>query len=312
MPDGGENRPHILVIKLGALGDFVQALEPCAAIRKHHQDALITLLTTQPFEELARQSGYFDEIWLDERPKLLQVLGWLDLRKRLKAGDFSRVYDLQTSDRSGFYFKLFGPGKKPEWSGIAKGCSHPHANPMRDNMHTYERLSEQLEMTGITDVPTSDLSWVSAETAMFNMPKNYALLVPGGAPHRPEKRWPSRVYGELAARLLEKKIQPVLLGTSSENKVINEVMAQCPNAVNLIDNTSFSQIVALAKQAQFSIGNDTGPMHLIAVAGCRSVALYSHASDPELCAQRGRDVQILRRERLQELTVDEVLSKAIK
>jgi len=53
-------------------------------------------------------------------------------------------------------------------------------------------------------------------------------------------------------------------------------------------------------------------MHLIAVAGCRSVALYSHASDPELCAQRGRDVQILRRERLQELTVDEVLSKAIK
>lgn len=312
MPGGGENRPHILIIKLGALGDFVQALGPCAAIRKHHQDAHITLLTTAPFEELARQSGYFDKIWFDDRPKLLQVSGWLDLRKRLKVGNFSRVYDLQTSDRSGFYFKLIGPGTRPEWSGIAKGCTHPHANPTRDNMHTYERQSEQLAMAGITDVPEPNLSWVSAETETFDVPKNYALLVPGGAPHRPGKRWSSTAYGELAVRLLENKIQPVLLGTSRENGVINEVIAQCPDALNLVDKTSFSQIVALAQKAQFSIGNDTGPMHLITVAGCRSVVLYSHASDPELCAQRGSDVEILRRERLQELSVDEVLSRAIK
>ena len=312
MPSDGENRPHILVIKLGALGDFVQALGPCAAIRQHHKDARITLLTTAPFEELARQSGYFDEIWYDDRPKLLQVSGWLNLRRRLKAGNFSRVYDLQTSDRSGFYFKLLGLGKKPEWSGIAKGCSHPHANLARDHMHTYERQSEQLAMAGIEDVPTSDLSWVSAETATFNLSENFALLVPGGAPHRLEKRWPSKAYGELSARLLENKIQPVLLGTSRENDVINEVVAQCPNVLNLVDRTSFSQIVALAKTAQFSIGNDTGPMHLIAVTGCRSVVLYSHESDPELCAQRGSDVQILRRERLQELSVDEVLSQVLK
>ncbi len=312
MPDDGENRLHILIIKLGALGDFVQALGPCAAIRNYHKDSCITLLTTPPFEELARQSGYFDKILFDERPKLFQVQSWLNLRKRLKAGYFSRVYDLQTSDRSGFYFKLFGPGKRPEWSGNAKGCSHRHANPSRDNMHTCERQSEQLAIAGIMDVPISDLSWALAETETFNLPKNYALLVPGGAPHRLEKRWPSKAFGELAASLLKKKIEPVLLGTSRENKVITDVAAQCPDASNLIDKTSFSQIVALANKAQFSIGNDTGPMHLIAAAGCRSLVLYSHESNPELCAQRGRDVRIIRRERLQELSVDEVLTHLIK
>jgi ADP-heptose:LPS heptosyltransferase len=90
------------------------------------------------------------------------------------------------------------------------------------------------------------------------------------------------------------------------------VLAQCPDASNLVDKTSFSQIVALANKAKFSIGNDTGPMHLIAVAGCRSVVLYSHASNPELCAQRGSDVKILRRERLQKLSVEEVLPHLIK
>lgn len=311
MSVGRENRLHILIIKLGALGDFVQALGPCVAIRKYHENAQITLLTTQPFEELAVKSGYFDEIWFDDRPKFLQISRWLTLRKRLKAGSFDRVYDLQTSDRSGFYFKLFGFGLRPEWSGIANGCSHPHTNPERDNIHTYERQSEQLEMVGIGDVHAPDLSWAMTDINMFKLLKKYALLVPGGAPHRQEKRWPSKAYGQLAERLLENGIQPVLLGTSRENGVLNDVMAQCPNALNLVDQTSFLQIATLAKGAQFSIGNDTGPMHLIAVAGCRSIVLYSDASDPALCAQRGPDVHILRQERLQELSVDEVLSQAL-
>jgi hypothetical protein len=55
-----------------------------------------------------------------------------------------------------------------------------------------------------------------------------------------------------------------------------------------------------------AVGNDTGPMHLIATAGVPSVVSFSHASDPELCAQRGPDLTILRRPRLEELSVDEV------
>ena len=308
MTVGGDAPPHILVIKLAALGDFVQALGPCAAIRRYHKDARITLLTTAPFEDLARQSGYFDEVWLDTRPKLWQPSRWMALRRKLKSGAFERVYDLQTSDRSGFYFKLLAPGPKPEWSGIAKGCSHPHANPKRDFMHTYERQAEQLAMAGILDVPRPDLSWVTADITAFDLAGNYALLVPGGAAHRPEKRWPAEAYGALAARLADKGIQPILLGTSGERAVLDEIMALCPGVKNLADQTDFGQIVALAWNAQFCVGNDTGPMHLIAVAGCRSTVLYSAASDPALCAQRGQDVRILRRDRLSELSVEEVLA----
>ena len=48
--------PRILIIKLGALGDFAQAFGPFAAIRAHHPAAEITLLTTPPFAPLARHS----------------------------------------------------------------------------------------------------------------------------------------------------------------------------------------------------------------------------------------------------------------
>ena len=63
----GDDR--ILVIKLGALGDMVQAFGPFQAIRRHHGHAHITLLTTAPFAEFAMATGWFDEVWVDARPR---------------------------------------------------------------------------------------------------------------------------------------------------------------------------------------------------------------------------------------------------
>ena len=71
---------NILIVKLGALGDFIQALGPMKAIREHHPLAQITLLTTQPYKELAYQSGYVDTIWIDERPSIYQVVKWYNLQ----------------------------------------------------------------------------------------------------------------------------------------------------------------------------------------------------------------------------------------
>ena len=90
-----------------------------AAIRAHHDQARITLLTTKPFAELARACPWFDEVWIDEKPSLWQPGKLIELRRTLRSGRFERVYDLQTSDRSSSYFRLMG--KAPQWSGIAPG-----------------------------------------------------------------------------------------------------------------------------------------------------------------------------------------------
>ena len=83
----------ILVIRLGALGDFIQSAGPFAAIRARHPDARIVLLTTAPFRDLAERAPWFDEVWIDSRPRLWRISGLLALRKRLIAGRFSMVYD---------------------------------------------------------------------------------------------------------------------------------------------------------------------------------------------------------------------------
>jgi ADP-heptose:LPS heptosyltransferase len=298
--------PPILVIKLAALGDFAQAIGPFKAIRAHHLGAPLVLLTTAPYAELARASGLFEDIWIDSRPGALEIGAWFALRRRLNAAGFSRIYDLQTSDRTGFYFRLMQP--KPEWSGIAHGCSHPHANPDRDHMHTIERQAEQLALAGIDHIPPADLNWVTADTDRFAVTGPYAVLLPGGSTHRPAKRWPAERFATLADRLAAGGLQPVVLGGGDEIALTQRVAGEV--GLDLGGRTDLFDVVGLCRGAELVIGNDSGPLHLAAITGRPTVVLFSAASDPALCAPRGQAVRVVRRQRLDDLAVDEVLAAA--
>lgn len=291
---------RILVIKLAALGDFAQAFGPFAAIRAHHPDANVTLLTTPPYAPLVRNAPWFDDIWSDGRPAWRDLAALWRLARRLRAARFARVYDLQTSSRSSRYRWLVG--RDAEWSGIAPGCSHPHANPRRDAMHTIERQREQLEMAGITHFPEPDIAWLDADLSRFALPDRFCLLIPGASPGRPAKRWPVERFAELAASL---DTRAAILGGKAEAPLAAAIRAAAPASLDLTGQTSFAEIGALARRAAFCIGNDTGPTHLAAVCGCPTIALFGGDSDPALCAPRGR-VTVLRRIPLDSLDVAEL------
>jgi ADP-heptose:LPS heptosyltransferase len=277
---------RVLVIKLAALGDFVQAFGPFATIRAAHPQAEITLLTTRPYAGLATASPWFDHVHVDDKPKIWQLAKVARLKNWLRCGRFDRVYDLQTSDRSNWYFRLMGGDV--EWSGIAKGCSHPHANPRRDFMHTLDRQAEQLAMAGLSPMVAPDLGWAGADVSRFGLPRPYALICPGGAAHRPGKRWTVPGFSAVAVWLAQAGVTPVLIGAESEQAEIGAILAACPQARPLAGQTSFADILGLAVQAQLAVGNDTGPMHLIAAAGCPGLVLFGPESDPALCGPRGR------------------------
>lgn len=305
-------RRRILVIKLSALGDFVQALGPGAAIRRHHAADDITLLTTRAFTEVAQQSGFFDRIAIDRRPKPFDVPGWFALRRTLRSSRFDRVYDLQTSDRSSLYACLFYPGRPPEWSGVAWRCSHPHANLGRYPQHTIDKQAEQLLMAGIYPTPLPYCRASSRPLPAQLEQRAFFLLIPGSSPRHPDKRWPARHYGELAHRLFEATgAVPVIIGAPGEEPLGHEIRAACPDAIDLVGRTALTNLVDLAGAAHFTIGNDTGATHIAAAGGHPVVVLFSDASDPSRCAPRGSEIRILSSRRLDELAVDRVFMEAI-
>lgn len=310
----------ILVIKLGALGDFVLALAAMKQIRQAHPGAQITLLTAPAYEALAKLSPYFNAVEVDGRPETFG--DWLTLVRRLRQAHYDRVYDLQTSSRSSRLRAALGPFP-PQWSGIAAGASHRHLNKKRNSMHTLERQADQLQVAGIwPDAPTEpgsapppDLSWILRKfkeprpMAGAPAPRPYALFVPGASAKRPEKRWPAEKFGQLAASFRAMGLDVVVVGGPQESALARAIQKFNPSVRDLTGRTDFAQIAVLGARAAIAVGNDTGPLHLIAAAGAPTLALFSNASDPALCGPRGH-ATVLQSPDLADLPVDMVLRAA--
>lgn len=299
----------IMVIKLGALGDFVQALGPMAAIRKHHPHALITLLTTKPFEKFGLACGYFDTVYIDTRPRLTDLRSLLAFRHYLLHAKFDRIYDLQNNDRTALYFRLFPKKQRPEWVGTLKKGSHYNGNPDRCAGLAFYGDVQTLALAGINNVEIDSMDWVTDSIAEFSLKKPYILIVAGCAPQHPHKRWPAQNYSKLVGFLKEKGFQCVLIGTQNEAEVTQSILKSKPDCLDLTGQTNLFQIAALAKNAAGAIGNDTGPMHIIGVTNCPSLVLFSGRSNPIKHAPLGNAVHTLQKNDIKDISVNAVEKK---
>ncbi len=317
---------QVLIIKHGALGDIILATGHLKTIDRAFSSNHIVCLTSKPYAALLKSCPWIDEVWVDPKPRWLSVVKWYKLIRMLYSRKFRFVYDLQTSGRSSLYWWFV---RRAPWSGVARFATHKQVGTERLRMHTIDRLNNQLEITGLhPDGGVPDVHWLQGDIAPFlqrihrahvdprdfgkyentvfeGIPR-YALLVPGGSAHRPEKRWPVAHYVALARMLWVRGIVPVLIGTGAERKELDQITAQVRDAVNLCERTDLGQLASLARNACWAVGNDTGPMHVIAAANCPTTVIFSHASDPAKSAPRGSHVHTLRREDLQELSPDSV------
>ena len=319
----GAKAKEVLVIKLSALGDFVLALGAMRAVREFHPSARITLLTTPPYEEFARFCPYFDAVETDGRPEGMKATA--ALIARIRRAKYDIIYDFQTSGRTRNYFTaLSRSGKAPLWSGHHEKAAFFHDNAARDTMHSIDRLAEQLEVAGVApqgrwlgrSAPFPDLGWVRPKLgdtprlspAYFGIQPPYMLLIPGASEHREAKRWPLENYAELARRIADIGITPVIIGGKAEGQLAHDISKKETRAKNIASRTDLFQIVTLAETAMFVVGNDTGPMHMATLAGAPGIALFALTeSNPDHSAPRGPQTVIVNSApTLQELSVDDV------
>jgi ADP-heptose:LPS heptosyltransferase len=299
-PNPGDTLRRVLVIKLGAMGDFMQALGAMRVVRATHPSARITLLTTEPFEAFAKACPYFDIVEADGRPR--DIKGRTDLIRRLRAANYDMVYDFQNNDRTAQYFVGL-TGKKPLWSGAAKGASHQHINPERAEMHNFDRLAEQLVHAGLGPKPPGDptgwfigqdltpsLDWIRPafrdpprfQPAFFGLNGPYALIIPGSSAEHPEKRWPVDRFIGLSSWFAGGGVTPVIVGGKAEGDIGIQIQRKEPRAKSIIGRTDLFQLATLSERALLAIGGDTGPMHLAAAARAPGICLFAQEWNEEM------------------------------
>jgi heptosyltransferase-2 len=104
-------------------------------------------------------------------------------------------------------------------------------------------------------------------------------LMPG-AEYGAAKRWPAARFGELARWLAGAGTNVIVLGSTKERPLGDEIAAAAgqPRVRNLCGRTSLADVIDLAAAADAAVSNDSGLLHVAAASGTPVVAIYGSSS----------------------------------
>ena len=307
---------NILIIKLGSLGDIVQASGAIQDISESHKDDHIHLLTTKPYFELFKKNIFIHNVILDRRLSRFNLIYLYLLMRTLKKLNIKKVYDLQNSSRTKFYKNILFPKVNYNtWSSSETTLLEGISKEEFDKNPVLNRFEHQLNMSNLNTQNTMkpNFNWacsnIDSIKKAFNLGE-YIILFPFCSAHLSHKKWPN--YNELISLIKNKfgdKIKIVVAPGPSEIADASTI-----NAISILANNkslNISQLSSLIRDSSFVIANDTGPAHIAAHLGVKGIALFGkHTTAYKVSIERD-NFKVIQVSDLKNLSASRVLEKIL-
>ena len=280
--------PRILIVKPSSLGDVVHALPTVNRIRRHWPDAHIAWLINDSLASLLTNCPLINEVIPFPRRDYCALPA---LFRRLRAGRFDIVVDLQGLLRSGLFTAATGAPHRIGLSDASEGSRMFYNEVMPvPRIHAVDRYLRAAECLRCPEVPIE-----------------FPLGLEGRAPSRPwiainpSARWETKLWGderyaELIRRLPRERV--VLTGSASERDRIEKILGGTRSVAsdvprNLAGKTSLPELAELYAHCAVVVSNDSGPMHIAAAVGTPVIAIFG-PTDPTLTGPYGKQHVVLR------------------
>lgn len=278
---------NILVVKLSAIGDVIHALPVSYAIKESFPDAHLTWVVEPPAYDLLTMDSCVDEIITFHKKEFKSIGGFLTnygpLKRQIQRRSYDAVLDLQGLFKSAAIARL---AKAPVKLGmcnmreLSDRISRPVIGPHAQG-HIVERYLDVARALGCRvdqvvfplTVPEreADLTRRIFSQAGGNMGNPYVVFAIGA--NWPNKRWPIEYFAELSDWLYAQRLIPVIVGGGAvdEQRAAELCAAAEIPPINLVGRTNFKQLTCVLQHAQLTIGGDTGPVHLSAGVGTKTI-----------------------------------------
>jgi len=303
---------NILIIKHGSLGDLIQANGAIKDIKNFYKNRKVFLLTSQPYAIFMSECPYIDGVIIDKRLPRWNLFYLSTLKKNLKRYNFSKVFDLQNSNRTKFY-KKFIINKEVEWSSSETVLEPGQKKSDFDKDPVLERMELQLKKSGIETEFTRNVNIEWAIKDVSRLIKQYAnneyiLLFPFCSKKHQNKKWP--YFKELIVKLKQdyKNKFPILIVPGP-----NEIKeANTLNAKVVTDNQNpvdLKTLISLISNAKFILANDTGPAHIASHLDKAGLVLFGSHTSARKVSIENYNFKALTVKNLKDLNVDTVISE---
>ena len=291
--------PRILVIRGGAIGDFILTLPVLAALRDHFPRADIEVLGYPRVASLALTGGLAKAVHAIESPGLASFFardGSFDLEWREFFGQFDIVISY-----------LFDPDKFFESNVKACGprqfIAAQHRPDEAKPIHASDVFLKPLEQLTIFD---------GDPVARLELPgpanrENWLALHPGSGSE--DKNWPEQNWHELVAHMLDHSPMNLLLvGGEAEGAQLQRLAkGTLAERVQIAQHVPLHELAPRLAKCSGYVGHDSGVTHLASALGLPTLVLWGK-SDEKIWRPLGEKVRVLNQHNdLAELTLETVV-----
>ena len=340
----------ILVRGTNWLGDAVMTIPALHRLRSSFPTAKIVLLAPPRAAEVFTGFPLLDEIIVYQR-KEQGPWAFVTTLQRLRKEKFDLAILFQNAFEAALLAKLSRAKIRVGYDNQGRGflLSHPlkrSAVPRnRHQTNDYLDLVQAAEKAcfGASSIVTSDNlpTLKISDTQKLAAAKLLAQhgIEPGrqplialnaGATNSRAKCWPEERFAALADHLLaDRNAQVILLGAPAEQSSAARVMAlmrQDGKAINLVGQTSITELIGILAGCDLVVTNDTGPAHVAAALGIPTLTIFGPTNEYET-APLGLRAELMRAEGIEcarclhrecpidhrcmtRITVDEITEKA--
>ena len=281
----GKLKPFRMVIRSSNwLGDAVMSVEAVRRIKRGRPDAEVTILAKRNLVEFWASIPEVAAVIPIERND-----GVFAVAKKLK-GRFDVAILFPNSPRSGLEAWLAKIPRRVAyrrpWRDFFLNQFIPEPTPPQPVSHHSRAYLKIAERIG------ADMSEPLPAVAV-TMPDSLTLGLCPGAEYGPAKRWLH--FGE-AGRILSERhgVRWLIFGTAKERELGDQLAAELgPAGINLVGQTTLTQLMTDLGRCRALLTNDTGTMHLAAHLGVPTIALFG-STEPALTGPIGEGHTVIR------------------
>lgn len=293
---------RILVLRGGAIGDFIVTLPALQALRVRWPDAYIELAGYPHVAQLARLGGLVDHVVSLDAARMARFFALRPAFDETLAG-YVRSFDFIVS-------YLHDPSGTVQDNLRAAGSRQVvYGSPLVTTRHAASHMMEPLAQLALYDdapVPRLRLDEATRSRGLALLKEVGArpgalAIHPGSG--SPRKNWPLEHF----IRLARASTPPLLLITGEADRPLRAALCAGCAEVPLVSELPLVDVAALLSHCRGLLGNDSGITHLAAALDLPVVALFG-PTDPDLWGPRGARVRIVRAPdgRLEALADDDV------
>lgn len=276
---------HVLIIKPSSLADIVHGLQVATSLKAQCDELKLSWIVRDIYAPLVRACAAIDHVYVFDRKG--GAKGFLKLIREVRKTKFDYVFDFQGLLRTGLMTSRVqaktkvGRTDARELSGIFYDKKVP-LPPEGRRSHAIDILLQFCPILGAKPELRGTLKFREAEALNLKFAEGRGgsrpiVIFPDS--RRSEKRWSG--FKQLTALILRQDRSRKVIWAGN-NFVADRGLFLPAQFLNLTGNTSLVSLPALLKRADWVISNDSGPMHLAAALGVRTLALFG-PTDPRVC-----------------------------